>query len=76
MTEPRLKLPSPSYPLRIGATALLAAGALVTTAVPASAAAGPDFAVTLTGTTIAADASGKFGSLTVSNVGTATSERV
>jgi hypothetical protein len=72
-----LKLLSPTHLTRIGATALLTAGALVTTAVPASAAApGTDFAVSLTGTTIAADASGKFGSLTVSNVGTTTPQRV
>ena len=72
-----MKLLSPTHLTRVGATALLTAGALVTTAAPASAAApGTDFGVTLTGTTIAADASGKFGSLTVTNVGTATAEQV
>ncbi len=76
MTEPRLKLLSTAHLTRVGATALLATGALVATAVPASAAPSIDFGVTLTGATIAADASGKFGSLTVANVGTATSERV
>jgi hypothetical protein len=72
-----LKLLSPTHLTRVGGTALLAAGVLLATVAPASAAApGTDFAVTLTGTTIAADTSGKFGSVTVANVGTATSERV
>jgi hypothetical protein len=54
-----------------GAAVLLAVGALFTVVTPALAAApGTDLALAVTGTTIAADAAGKFGSLTVSNVGT------
>jgi hypothetical protein len=72
-----LKHLSSMHLARVGAIALLTAGALVTTAVPASAAAPEtDFALTLTGTTIAANASGKFGSLTVTNLGTATPKQV
>lgn len=54
-----------------GAAVLLAVGALFTVGTPALAAApGTDLALAITGTTIAADAAGKFGSLTVTNVGT------
>ena len=55
---------------RAGATGLLAAGTLAFAAVPALAA-DVDFGINLTGTTIAADASGKLGFVTVTNDGTA-----
>jgi hypothetical protein len=62
---------------RTGAAALLTAGALVMTAAPASAAApDTDFSVEVTGATIAADAGGKFGSLSVLNLGTKTADKV
>jgi hypothetical protein len=56
---------------RAGAAALLTAGVLLTEGVPALAGpSGTDLGLTLTGTTIAADAKGKFGSLTLTNLGT------
>lgn len=54
---------------RIGVTGSLAVGALSLAAAPAFAA-DVDFGVTMTGTTIAADSSGKFAKLTVANHGT------
>ena len=56
--------------LRVGATSLLATGALVAAGLPAHAAATTDFGVALKGTTIAAGADGKFGTLTLTNEGT------
>lgn len=55
---------------RASATAVLAAGALGLSAAPALAAAEVDFGLTLTGTTIAADATGKLGSVSITNHGT------
>lgn len=54
---------------RVGATGLLAAGSLAFAAVPAFAA-DVDFGLDIRGTTIAADASGKLGFITVTNDGT------
>jgi hypothetical protein len=54
---------------RVSATAVLAAGALALSAAPALAA-DVDFGLTLTGTTIAADATGKLGSVNITNHGT------
>lgn len=60
---------------RVGATGLLAAGTLAFAAVPAFAA-DVDFGIDIKGTTIAADASGKFGVVTVTNQGTTTPSEV
>jgi hypothetical protein len=60
---------------RASATAVLAAGALALSATPALAA-DVDFGLTLTGTTIAADATGKLGTIGVTNNGTTKPEKV
>jgi hypothetical protein len=71
-----LKLLRSTSLTRTGAAALLTAGALVMTGAPAFAAAPEiDFSVALTGTTIAADAAGKFGSLSVLNLGTKAADK-
>jgi hypothetical protein len=71
-----LKLLRSTSLTRTGAAALLTAGALVMTGAPALAAAPEiDFSVGLTGTTIAADASGKFGGLSVLNLGTKAADK-
>src|SRR5689334_13764613 len=54
---------------RVGVTGLLAAGSLAFAAVPAFAA-DVDFGLDIRGTTIAADASGKLGFVTITNDGT------
>ena len=60
---------------RAGTTSLLAAGTLAFAAAPALAA-DVDFGINLTGTTIAADATGKLGFVTVTNEGTTTPTEV
>src|SRR4029453_5348119 len=60
---------------RVSATGLLALGALALGAPPALPA-DVDFGLNLTGTTIAADASGKFGSVSVTNHGASKPEAV
>src|SRR4029453_3174458 len=60
---------------RVSATGLLALGALALGAPPALPA-DVDFGLNLTGTTIAADASGKFGSVSVTNHGASQPEAV
>ncbi|MCA2214609.1 cell wall anchor protein [Jidongwangia harbinensis] len=60
---------------RASATAVLAAGALALSATPALAA-DVDFGLNLTGTTIAADATGKLGMVAVTNHGTTTPKAV
>ncbi|GGK97035.1 EGFR-like transmembrane domain-containing protein [Mangrovihabitans endophyticus] len=61
---------------RMGAAGLFAAGSLAVTAGPALAAADVDFGVSLKGTTIAANSSGKFGAVDIANNGTTTPDEV
>jgi len=61
---------------RVGAAGLIAAGALAVAAVPAYAAATVDFGVNFKGTTIAADAGGKLGFVTITNHGSSTPKKV